>query len=291
MAVEKIKATDVLRETISILLRERELFLLLGALIAAVSLIFTWPTMEVNARYLEIYLTTGEFSIDLMNQMNQEVEEAGYNSYIPYLMMVFHLVVMALWSRASILGRRHALDGGFHDLLKRNLWVLWRFICGIGWMFLLFVPLSLLFVATFSIPSVASLFSGGFDNGEISFSLILFLIVIYSAFTLVFLVLIFLTSISIHGEARDLRLPIHKSYGYMKGNLFRAASFLIPLLLGSYFLVFIGEFLIIKSYLTTPMLVNLIGMFALTFFSMLATLTSYTFGAIYASKLVPELRV
>jgi len=291
MSVEKIKATDVLAETISILLRERELFLLLGAFIAAVSLIFTWPTMEVNARYLEIYLTTGEFSIDLMNQMNQEVEEAGYNSYIPYLMTVFHLVVMALWSRASILGRRHALDGGFHDLLKRNLWVIWRFICGIGWMVLLVVPLSLLIFATFLIPGVASVFSGGFDNGEISFSLILFLTVIYSAFTLVILVLIFLISISIHGEARDLRLPIHKSFGYMKGNLARAASFLITLLLGSYFLFFIGEFLILKSYLTTPMLVNLISMFALTFFSMLVTLISYTYGAIYASRLVPELRV
>ncbi len=289
MSFEKIKATDVLRKTVSILLRERELFLLLGAFIASVALIFTWPALEINARFIATYLQTGSISFDLMTQLNQEAKEVG-NTYFSILLIIVHLAIMAIWSRASILGTKQAVAGGLQPFLNRFLWVLWRALCGMGWMFLLILFLILLFMVLPINPETLIGFSEDPLNNT-SFSFNLFMGVIIVIFSIPLMVLIFLTSISIHGEARDIRLPIHKSFKFMKGNLLRGAGVIIALLFAANILLFFGEVFILKSYFTVPIWVTFIGIFAITFLSMLVTLISYTFGAVYASKLVPELRV
>lgn len=293
MSVEKIKATDVLAETISILLRERELFLLLGAFIASVALIYTWPALEINARFIDAYLQKGSISFDLITQMNLEAKEVG-NTYFSILLMIVHLAIMAIWSRASILGTRQALAGGLKPFLNRILWVLWRFLCGMGWMFLLILFLSILFGILFMFlpisPEMVSGFSEGPSNNK-SFSFNSFMGVVLIVISVPIMVLVFLTSISIHGEARDVRLPIHKSFKFMKGNLLGGAGVIIALLIAANILLFFGEIFVLKSYFTAPPWVIFIGIFLITFLSMLVTLTSYTFGAIYASRLVPELRV
>ena len=77
----------------------------------------------------------------------------------------------------------------------------------------------------------------------------------------------------------------------MKGNFMRAASFLILMFIGSFVILFYGEIFVLKFYFSVSSLFSFVGVFAITMLSTLFTLLSYTYGALYASKLVPELRV
>jgi len=276
MSVEKISVMDVLVEMIAITKREKELFLLLGAFIASISLLFSWAYYEVYARYIQTYFETGESALSLYNEMSLELSQAGISTLSSLFLLIIHLIIMAIWSRASILGTRQALAGGIQIFFGRILWVIWRFICGMGWIFL--VSFLLIIVLMFLPVTPDSEFS------------LLMLIILFILLLPMFAV-IFLTSISIHGEARDVRLPIHKSFKYMKGNFLRAASFLIMMLIGSYILMFYGQVFVLNYYFSVPVLISLAGIFAVNMLSALFTLLSYTYGAIYASKLVPELRV
>ncbi|MEE8258463.1 MAG: hypothetical protein V3R20_02085, partial [Sphingomonadales bacterium] len=65
----------------------------------------------------------------------------------------------------------------------------------------------------------------------------------------------------------------------------------IIFLLGFYFIYIFGVLFIFGIYLTAPVWVTVIGMFVIFFLGMLFNFAWVTYGAIYASKLVPELRV
>ena len=291
MSVEKIKVRDVFSEMIAITKREKELFLLLGGFIASIGLIFNWAYYEVYARYIQVYFETGANYFTIITDMNAELAEGGTNILGSFFLFLIHLAIMAIWSRASILGTRQALAGGMGLLINRYGWVLWRFICGMGWMFLVSFIIIILFIFLPINPETLMGTSGDYQgvSPEIAFSP-LFIIV-----TLIFLLpmfaVIFLTSISIHCESRDVRLPIHKSFKYMKGNFMRAASFLILLFIGSFVILFYGEIFVLKFYFSVSSWFSFVGVFAITMLSTLFTLLSYTYGALYASKLVPELRV
>ena len=197
MSGEKIKATDVFSEMIAITKREKELFLLLGGFIASIGLIFNWAYYEVYAKYIQVYFETGANYFTIITDMNTELAEGGTNILGSFFLFLIHLAIMAIWSRASILGTRQALAGGMGLLINRYGWVLWRFICGMGWMFLVSFILIILFTFLPINPETLMGTSGDYQgvSPEIAFSP-LFIIV-----TLIFLLpmfaVIFLTSISI----------------------------------------------------------------------------------------------
>jgi len=285
MAVEKIKATDVLRETISIVLKERELFLLLGGLLTVITFMFIWPDMESTVLLLESYKNQDP-SDPLTIEENMQRMSEGFADFILYLPLLFiQYGIMGFWSHASILGKSLVREGGINSLFKRSLWVFWRLICSMGWVLLIMV-------AAFIIIMIFLFILMGTGLIGVSSDFIYFILSLPLA-VLIFIIsgLIFLLSVSIHGEIRDLRLPIYKSFQYMRGNLVRATGLVTSLMVGFYFLHYLGTDNIYENYFTSPLWVSVLGMVALTFFATLLNLGAMTYGALYASKLVPQLKV
>ena len=291
MSGEKIKATDVLAEAFSILWREKELLVLLAALMTVVGLLFLWPLLGMYAEFLAAYMAQGTPDLEALDQFGQSMSEISYIYYLIIPQLLFQMSILTLWTRASILGKGQALDGGLRGLFNRSLWVFWRYICTMGWMLLMGIAIWVVIFGIVLVLGAGGALTGGEGaSGALTFLLILLIIPLYLVFIFALMGLMFLMSVSIHGEARDLRLPIHKSFGYIKGNLLRGTGVLILFLLGFYFIYIFGVLFIFGIYLTAPVWVTAIGMFAIFFLGMLFNFAWVTYGAIYASKLVPELR-
>lgn len=285
MSGEKIKATDVLRETFSIVLKERELFLLLGGLITVITILFVWPEMESTAVLLESYKNQ-DLTDPLTIEENMQRMSEAFADFILFLPLLFiQYGIMAFWSHASILGKSLAREGGIKSLFKKSLRVFWRLICSMGWVLLIMVvAFIIIMIFTFILMGTGLIgVSSDFIYFILSLPMAVFIFILFG--------LVFLLSVSIHGEIRNLRLPIYKSFQYMKGNLVRATGLVTSLMVGFYFLHYLGTDNIYENYFTSPQWVSVLGMLALTFFATLLNLGAMTFGAIYASKLVPELRV
>jgi len=291
MSVEKIKATDVLAEAFSILWREKELLVLLAALMTVVGLLFLWPLFGIYAEFLAAYMAQGTPDLEALDQFGQSMSEISYIYYLIIPQLMFQMSILTLWTRASILGKGQVLDGGLKILIKRGLWVFWRYICSMGWMLLMTLAIWVVIIGITLVLGASGAMTGDEGaSGAITFLLILLIIPLYLVFIFALMGLTFLMSVSIHGEARDLRLPIHKSYGYIKGNLLRGTGVLILFLLGFYFIYIFGVLFVFGIYLTAPVWVTAIGMFAIFFLGMLFNFAWVTYGAIYASRLVPELK-
>ena len=113
----------------------------------------------------------------------------------------------------------------------------------------------------------------------------LYVVFIYAA-----LALSLLFYIALHGEARDQRVPIHKCFGAMKGNLLRATGSFVGVAFLFYFLyglLFVSLSGAILSASTTVITVIFVMLFAL---SVLFNFALVSFGAVFANKLIPGLR-
>lgn len=290
MPSERISALGTLGETFLILLRERQLFLLLVAFLSVITLIFLWPILDW---YTALF---ADFSISLepdpaTNQMI--LDNMGYITlaYIPFIF--FMMAPLVLWSRASIGGTGIALEGGISTLLKRTFWVVWRYICLIGWILLLTLALVII---VFIIGMIFGISGAGFSGGDPTLAagdaaqtMIALLIPFYLIFLIVIFALMILFSVSLHGEARDFRLPIYKAFGHMRGNLMRATGGFLLAVLGFYFIYILFAFVFIGAILSASFWLTIIGLLFMFAFANLYNFMWVTFGALYASKLVPEL--
>lgn len=290
MSDNHIKATEVLAEAIFSVWREKNLAGLLAALITVVSLIFLWPLMDFYAVFFENFSLTNPMNEAEMTQLFEESFGPGTLTYILILsipMVFIQYGALVLWTRAVVLGRNRAFEGGFKLLFKRALWALWRYICVIGWMLLLMVGFwVIIFVITFLFGAMGASSSA---NGTIIMAALL-LIPLYIGFLLIVMGLTFLMSFAIHGEARDFHIPIHQAYKYLKGNLLKPTGLLFLLMMAFYMVLIFLMLLVFPLMQEGAGFGIIIAMGLMSILGMVFNLVWISFGAVYASKLVPELQ-
>lgn len=285
ISFEKIKATDILKETLAIITHERELFLLLGGLIGVFTFLFAWLDIEDTILMLQEYSNqdlTDPISIEeQMQRMSQMLWD--FIIFMPVFFVQYG--IMALWSRAAILGKYNTLEGGLNMVFKRSIWVFWRLICSFGWIIIIgIVATIIMMIWLFGMIGIGL-------TPEGNLSIFIAIILPMSLFIFVMIGLIFLLSVSIHCEVRDLHMPIKKAFKILKGNQFRATTTVSIFLVSLFFISYFGNNWVFENYYTTPAWLSASGLFISTFIASLINLGSMTFGAIYASRLVPELRV
>lgn len=292
MSGQRISAQEVMSETFAILWREKELLGLLLVLATIFTLLFFWPFLKFYAALLTNFSLTESMNQDALQQLFGEADLETGAIYFAVLALPFTVIyygIFAVWSRACVLGKARAMEGGLQALVKRTLWAFWRYICTFGWMLLMVSALVLVAALFGFLSSSLGVSSGG--AGAI-FGLVVFLVIIslYVAFFIAVMGLMVLSAISIHGEARDFRLPIHKSFGLMRGNILRAAGLLIALIfiyeiiLSFVFVIFLG---LLQAGSDWLVILALFFMFAA---GSLFNFGFMTYGAVYASRVVPELK-
>lgn len=271
MAETKIKALEVLGEALQTMIREKQLFLLLISFLAITSMMLVWPMLDWYVLLLESFPDTQ----GALAQIEPMIAED-----LPYLLVMIipslfiSLGIIVLWTRAVIGGAAIAFEGGFRPFLNRILRVFWRYLCAMGIMLgagvLVMVPLMLV----------------GSNNGIA----ILLFVLFYVVFIMVMFGVTMLLAVSVHGEARDIRLPIHKSFMYLRGNLLRATG---ALFLGMFIVYIIQStiMMVLLGLMTGGSTVGLfIAFFILFAVSGILNFLWIAFGALYAVKLVPEVQ-
>jgi len=271
MAENKIKALEVLGEALQAMIREKQLFLLLVSFLAITSMILVWPMLDWYVLLLKSFPDTQGALREIEALVDEDLPYILF-MLVPSLFITFGIVV--LWTRAVIGGSAVAFEGGLRPFLNRILRVFWRYLCALAIMLgagvLVMAPLTLV----------------GTNNG---IAVLLFFL-LYLVFFIVIFGVTVLLSVSLHGEARDIRLPIHKSFLYLKGNLLRATG---GLALGI-FIVYIIQSTIMVVLLGLIIGGSTVGMFfAFFILFVLSGILNFLwvgFGALYAVKLVPELQ-
>ncbi|HXV73300.1 MAG TPA: hypothetical protein VD713_01085, partial [Sphingomonadales bacterium] len=119
----------------------------------------------------------------------------------------------------------------------------------------------------------------------------LVLVLIYAVFGFGATLALAVFNVSLHAEARDQRLPIHRSFAAMRGNLLRAAGLLFALMILFYVIfsviLFVGGLALIGSSGVLS-LVGIVLSFAIgNAWNFLAA----AYGAFFAVRVVPELKV
>lgn len=288
MAGERISAGKVLAQSFSVLGREKKLAAGLVVGLAAIMAALMWPFIPV---YVELFS-----SLAAGTQPNPAGIEnmSGYSGYVFLLMPLYFVVwfaTMVLWSRASVRGTKVAFEGGVSALFRRLFKAFWRYICTVGWMILVMAGFM---IAVFLIVLLVGLAAGTFGfsqetSGLFGVVIMLVYLVLYIPMLWGFSALLVLFNISLYGEANDFRLPIHESFSAMDGNLMRASGVFFLVLIG-YYIVYLAGFLgvVAVGFAASPA-VAVIALFVVSAVAALFYFFSITYGAIYASLVVPEL--
>lgn len=282
----RISAIGTLSEALSIVWQGRQLVLLLIAFLSVVSLIYMWPMLDWYVPLMTDFSPEAGLDPATTQQIMDDMSYL-FVGLIPFLF--FLSAPFIIWSRASIGGTGVAMEGGIGALLKRTLWLVWRFICMFGWMILLIFALSIVLMVIEIFTGISATLTARGDPSQM-WDVLLVMIPFYIILMGAFLALSLLYSISMHGEARDFRLPIYKSFRAMKGNLVRATGALMATMMIFYVVNFLVALLFIGTITAASTWLNIIGLFFLFAFSNLYYFIWITYGALYASKLVPELK-
>ena len=282
----RISAIGTLSEALSIVWQGRQLVLLLIAFLSVVSLIYMWPMLDWYVPLMTDFSPEAGLDPATTQQIMDDMSYL-FVGLIPFLF--FLSAPFIIWSRASIGGTGVAMEGGIGALLKRTLWLLWRFVCMFGWMILLIFALSIVLMVIEIFTGISATLTAPGDPSQM-WDVLLVMIPFYIILMGAFLALSLLYSISMHGEARDFRLPIYKSFRAMKGNLARATGALMATMVVFYVVNFLVALLFIGTITAASTWLNIIGLFFLFAFSNIYYFIWITYGALYASKLVPELK-
>lgn len=275
-------ASEIFAEGFSGLMREKEVFFLLGSLLAILNLFYMWPFLDFYIESIELFLAGPEGMAQIESHPLFKEEMTYYlYTFLPYLVVM--LIPMAIWVRVVMSGKTSVFEGGAKRFLNRFLWVLWRYICLFGWLILIVggTAFALIFLTT----------SLGVALGKGGVGVTIFLVILLYGFIFyVTAVLMVLFYLSLSGEMHDVRLPIHKSFNLMKGNLARAGGFMILT-----FLVFMVGYslvfgMMVDMFKDTPSGIMMVALFVLFLASSLFNFLLVSFGAGYAIRLVPELR-
>lgn len=284
MKQARISASDALGAALQSAKKEWEVFLLLVVFTTLVTMLYYWPTLGAYSETLAGIQAGAAGDERMLEEMNQHMSYLLIG-LIPFL--VIYLGAQTVWSRVAVLGRERTLEGGLKALLHRSLWVVWRYVCLIGWVLLLVAVFMLLLAAVMWAAGVSL---SGLEQGQPPGAAVALLIPLYLVFLAAVMVLVFLFYVALHGEARDVRLPIHACFKAARGNLLRATGLmfltvLVYAVIAILFLMFFGIALIGASGLPA-----LIGMAVFMAAGSAFNFIFVGYGAYYATRLVPKLK-
>lgn len=284
MSGTKISAIEVLGDALTAVWREKELAGLLMALLAVLNLIILWPIMEW-------YLSVLPSLFKGVTPSEQDVTALEDNmSYIFWMiapMLVAGVAAIVLWTRAVTGGTSVAFEGGFKALIRRILWTLWRYLCGVGWMLLILVPFAFFAGLVFGTAGIGASGQGGGGATALSILalMVMYLVILFASFAISFLMMV-----SFQGEARDLRLPIHRSFSLARGNILRSAGVMLLALLGFYIVSAMVGALFGAALFSGSTILQGIALFVLFFLGHIMNFVFIGYGALFAVRLVPELK-
>lgn len=269
---------------------EKEVLLLLAGLLTIITLLYYGLTMG------------NMFSALSASTRGEPVDPAAFQQGLGFgywlgslIFMFLYLGPMLIWARVSMLGREAALEGGFGALAGRMLWGMWRYICLMGWIFVLtfaLVILAMLIGMIFGVASGIGSLAGGDMAEGMSTGIALLMIPLYLAMIVPIVALMGGWMVTLNAEARDVHLSINRAFKMLGGKAWglTGAIFMIwiviaiPLLL----LVFFLLPFIISGGLGVPSLIFLAAIF--TFGGAIVNFTLLSIAGFYAAHLVPELK-
>ncbi len=284
----RVSALAVLKETMTIIFKERGLFFQLISLLSILTILFFWPVLDLYAEFL-----TPGTSPDLFDEETSAIifDRIYYLAFLiwPYLFLTYGALV--IWSRAAIGGTGVAMDGGRKALFIRTARAFWRLLCGLGWILLVGLGSFIVVFFLLTLLGIAGIATVNPDaGGEIPGLIIVLLAPMYILSGIAVVLITLLIAVSIHAESREVSLPIRRCYHLMKGNRLRAAGvlFLVGLVYEFFFMVLSA--VVIGAFIDASLVFFVLGFFILFMLGLAYQLVWITYGAVYAITLVPELK-
>jgi len=284
----RISALAVLKETVTLMVREWRLFFILTASLSVLTVVFFWPVLDLYAEFLAPEVSAGAIDEETSGLILDRITYLAFLIW-PYLFLTYGALV--IWSRAAIGGATIAFDGGLQALLLRTARAFWRLFCGLGWVLLIGLGTFIVILFLLALLAIAGVVSVNPDAvGEVP---PLVMALLFPMFVVVFVavgLVTMLISVSIHAESREISLPIHHCFRLMKGNRISAGGtfFLVGLLYEIFFTVI--SVALVGTFSTGPLWLFIPGFFFLFIFGMAIQLVWISYGAVYAILLVPEIK-
>ncbi|MFQ5535339.1 MAG: hypothetical protein ACE5EM_11025, partial [Sphingomonadales bacterium] len=127
---KKITISDALRFGIARVYDERKIVFQLASVFAIFMVFLNWPVLQEQVGNLKGFLDGNE---------QEAADNHPYYQIFTWLpAMLLNAIIMVIWSRVANIGPARALEGGFEALFQRAVMVLWRNLCGLGWLMLAF---------------------------------------------------------------------------------------------------------------------------------------------------------
>lgn len=284
----RISALAVLKETVTLMVREWKLFFLLTAFLSLLTVIFFWPVLDLYAEFL-----APEASAEAIDEETTALilDRISYLAFLiwPYLFLTYGALV--IWSRAAIGGTAIAFDGGHQALLLRTAKAFWRLFCGLGWVLLVGLGAFIIILFFLALLAIAGIVTVNPEAGGEVPPLVMALLL--PMFVIVFVavgMITMLISVSIHAESREISLPIHRCFHLMKGNRISGGGtlFLVGVLYEIFFTLIAVA--LVGTFSNGPLWLFVPGFFLLFIFGMAIQLVWISYGAVYAILLVPEIK-
>ena len=130
----RISALAILKETVTLMVREWKLFFILTASLSGLTVVIFWPVLDLYAEFLAPEASAGVIDEETSGLILDRITYLAFLIW-PYLFLTYGALV--IWSRAAIGGSIIAFDGGLQALLLRTARAFWRLFCGLGWVLLI----------------------------------------------------------------------------------------------------------------------------------------------------------
>ena len=199
---------------------------MLAAAMLAVSLIGQLLMYDDYAASFEQFaemsrmIQSGEVTPEQLEKY-QNTNTANFSSPLLLLSTLFStfvfLGIIVLLSRLADMDRSHLFDGGIGALAGRALWVLWRFVCAIGWMILIMLAFMIIFMVT------GFIFAGLLEaiGGESFLGVIIGIFIMYAAMLVVMTPVFGSLAVSIYAASRDIPIGILATWKRLQGVRWR----------------------------------------------------------------------
>jgi hypothetical protein len=175
---------------------EKEPVVLIAILVALLNMMLIKSLLST---YTEAVQNLGSGSS--LDDLSQAVLDGDFTLGI-ILLTVISVMAYILFGRLLVVGRESIFEGGPSAYLNRLMWTLWRYICLVGWVVLMFAPYFL--IATFGLKLGGSL---GILAATAAF---IFLLVAIISLSLSF-------GVSLVAAANDIAVPIRQAWLALRG--------------------------------------------------------------------------
>jgi len=197
---------------------EKEPVILIGLLVGLSNMMLM---KSLLATYVEAVQNFGTGST--MDDLSDAI--LGGDFTFGFVLMTFiNIMAYVLYGRLLVVGREDIFDGGPRAFINRLMWTVWRYVCLIGWIVLMFFPY-------FFLAYVGGLLGGGIAILAATAALIFLLGAIVS------LSLSF--GVSMVAAANDIALPVRKAWLALRGYHIRFGLSVFVMVIGLFVLAIV----------------------------------------------------